>query len=487
MGKQSGLYKGTEYYMSFDEFLKNPASVNKELVTKIIMPEGMTIIPEGLFADFTSIGSITIPKGIVEIKDNAFARCKYLHEVNLPNTLVKMGNYIFTDCKNLKNLELPNSLQEIGLKTFVNSTLSYLQAPLSMRHFSNVLYDDLFAIDAYGDKESILFLLSSLNQDDITIEDGLVDIQDIEDKDRISFNNVFEQKNIKLRYLELPTSIDNIPKEIVKFDKYKIENEALKNRYMLNTLYLDNNTVSIGENALSNCYTLQNIYGLENIEEIEKQAFSNCRNLEVADIGNAKYLGKEIFINCVQLKTAFLNNTIKSIPSGMFMNCFHLNHIDLPEELKEIQANAFSGCSALTEIRFPDSVNSIKSGALENCISLKKVKFSEGLTDLGTNCFKNCPNIEEIELPANCKLNIFKFIEVNELNNVNKITIVGDMASIDKYKNKITNYINTNIEIEYKDKEDSLDNLITKYANDSQTTDDKERPNFNPKFNSFIK
>ena len=88
----------------------------------LTIPEGVTIIGEGAFADLSGLKTIIIPGTVKEIRQNAFRNNADLETVILQEGVEVIGNSAFQECSNLKNIELPESLTEIGEYAFSYDT-----------------------------------------------------------------------------------------------------------------------------------------------------------------------------------------------------------------------------------------------------------------------------------------------------------------------------------------------------------------------------
>lgn len=64
------------------------------------------------------VTNLVIPDGITEIPNWAFAECRNVTSVSIPNTVKSIGRGAFYNCYNLYSLSLPNSLSDIGQEAF---------------------------------------------------------------------------------------------------------------------------------------------------------------------------------------------------------------------------------------------------------------------------------------------------------------------------------------------------------------------------------
>jgi len=61
----------------------------------VVIPDGVTEIPEGFFLNQDTLTSIVIPEGVTEIPYEAFAGCVNLKKVQLPEGVTTIGDYAF--------------------------------------------------------------------------------------------------------------------------------------------------------------------------------------------------------------------------------------------------------------------------------------------------------------------------------------------------------------------------------------------------------
>lgn len=85
-----------------------------ERLTNIHIPEGVTSIEYGAFYGCESLTDITIPDNVERIDGEAFARCKKLQSIHIPEGVTSIGHGAFSDCSSLTSVTIPKSVTEIG-------------------------------------------------------------------------------------------------------------------------------------------------------------------------------------------------------------------------------------------------------------------------------------------------------------------------------------------------------------------------------------
>lgn len=78
----------------------------------VVIPDGVTFIDYGAFAQRPDIRSITMPNSVTTIGMYAFASCG-LETIKLSDNLVKMWSSAFTNCSNLRYITIPGGVKVV--------------------------------------------------------------------------------------------------------------------------------------------------------------------------------------------------------------------------------------------------------------------------------------------------------------------------------------------------------------------------------------
>ena len=81
-----------------------------ELVTDLVIPDGVTSINSQVFYNYEYLTSVTIPDSVTSIGDWAFANCSNLESVSLGDGIKDMGMAVFSGCDKLLYNECDNGI-----------------------------------------------------------------------------------------------------------------------------------------------------------------------------------------------------------------------------------------------------------------------------------------------------------------------------------------------------------------------------------------
>ena len=103
---------------------------------EVIIPDGVTEIPECALFGCASLESVTIPDSVTSIGYRAFTNCASLESVTIPDSVTSIGDYAFFNCGYYKEtldspetshltLEVPSSVTSIGSYAFYHIQFKY--------------------------------------------------------------------------------------------------------------------------------------------------------------------------------------------------------------------------------------------------------------------------------------------------------------------------------------------------------------------------
>lgn len=223
-----------------------PSPELRKQVSKIIISEGVTEIPQEAFFWFEEARSVEIADSVVAIRKSAFSACKKLEYIDLPQNLTILEAQAFMTCTGLKEISIPEGIKSTPYRLFYNcASLKTVNLPQTLTKVG----EETFAY--CKSLESIIF----------------------------------------------PDSVTEIDHCVFWYC------ESLK------TFKFPSKVEKVNTNMFYGCKSLETVELTDNILAIEGGAFYNCTSLKELDlpdgvhtIGNGAFAGvvapTKLFINC---------------------------------------------------------------------------------------------------------------------------------------------------------------------------------------------
>ena len=389
-------------------------------LTSIVIPNSVTSIGSNAFAQCSELTSITIPNSVISIGSNAFAQCSRLTSITIPNSVTSIGNGVFEYCSSLASVIIPNSVTSIGTYAFegcnvltsivIGSGITSIEYnAFNNTNLKKVIWltntppegasyaagaINYVANDQYSFSNKVVypFLSSYFDVDGIryvpvSLSDKTCDAIDClynESAKDIKISSTVTNKGVTL-------SVNNIMPYI-----------GYRNNY-IESLVIDDNISSIGEQAFNGCSSIKEIRIKPAITEIGNSAFSNCTNLKkfiIEDSDVELKLGARIVESC-QLDSVYIGRNInyptsKSEGYSPFYSNTTLRAVKITDKETEISENEFYGCTNLQRVIIGDGVTSIGNWAFSGCSSLKFFTFGSEVKTIGQEAFSDCTAVTEI-------------------------------------------------------------------------------------------
>lgn len=92
--------------------------LNNELVTELVIPEGVKAINNLAFYRLESITKIVMPNTLKSIGEEAFYGCKNLKSLEIPNNVTSIGELAFCACDSLESLTIGDGIELIPRSAF---------------------------------------------------------------------------------------------------------------------------------------------------------------------------------------------------------------------------------------------------------------------------------------------------------------------------------------------------------------------------------
>lgn len=113
-----GCYKLESVELSSTiRLIDNGAFYGCRSLSRITLPERLRRIGESAFFGCKSLVSVSIPESVTAIGSGAFMECAALEDVKLPKTVTEIERWCFANCQSLKTIDLSN-IKSIGANAF---------------------------------------------------------------------------------------------------------------------------------------------------------------------------------------------------------------------------------------------------------------------------------------------------------------------------------------------------------------------------------
>ena len=270
---------------------------------------------DNLYLNGELVTDLVIPEGVTSISDYAFRGCSNLTSITIPNSVTSIGNEAFASCSSLTNITIPDSVTSIGENAFQNcNNLNYYE------------YENAYYLGNYSNHYILLVKAKENSITNCTINNVT----------KFIYNNAFENCT-KLEGITIPSSI------------ISIGDSAFKRCINLTTLTILEGVTTIGNSTFEQCESLTNVTIPNSVISIGELAFNACSQLNsVVLSNNIVTISSQAFGNCTRLKSINIPDTVTSIGYAAFMNCKYLEFIIIPESVTSIGYHAFDDCKNLT-------------------------------------------------------------------------------------------------------------------------------------------
>lgn len=114
--------------------------------TVVVIPSKINGVPVETISNTafqnSAVTSVTIPDSVTAIYSGAFANCSQLTNISIPNSVTFIGFSTFEHCTSLKSITLPSSLRSISEALFSGcSQLTTIHIPVSVTFIENDAFD----------------------------------------------------------------------------------------------------------------------------------------------------------------------------------------------------------------------------------------------------------------------------------------------------------------------------------------------------------
>lgn len=147
------------------------AAFERSAVTSVTIPDSVTAIHDGAFANCSQLTNISIPNSVTSIGFSAFEHCTSLKSITLPSSLRSISEALFFCCSQLTTIHIPDSVSSIQSYAFYYcGNLETIRIPVS------VTFIGVYAFDGCPSSMTVTYSGSKTQWDKITGTDELLNI-----------------------------------------------------------------------------------------------------------------------------------------------------------------------------------------------------------------------------------------------------------------------------------------------------------------------
>ena len=144
------------------------AAFERSAVTSVTIPDSVTAIHDGAFANCSQLTNISIPNSVTSIGFSAFEHCTSLKSITLPSSLRSISEALFFGCSQLTTIQIPDSVPSIQSYAFYHCrNLETIHIPVS------VTFIGVYAFDGCPSSMTVTYSGSKKQWDKITGTDEL--------------------------------------------------------------------------------------------------------------------------------------------------------------------------------------------------------------------------------------------------------------------------------------------------------------------------
>lgn len=303
---------------------------------EIILSEKMSYIPDNCFRNCKNLKEITIPDSVARVNDGAFSGCEKLEKVNLGDKLVSLGFGVF-EGTNIKDIYLGEDVLAVNGAFSGCDTLENITVNENNKHYA--FEDDvLYYISSYTKTKEIELFLASSDKKTFCVPEDVTGISSY------AFNNCKNLEEICVNIEKLNFAYGGLKVQMLSMaEAFTIGEGAFKGCENLRRADLTSVYV-IEDSAFEDCVNLKDVTFNCNGCRFGARSFANTGFENIVIKGYFIELGKEMFADCLNLKSVEFKENVEEIPADIVANCPSLERVFVSRTVSAVDEDAFSGC-----------------------------------------------------------------------------------------------------------------------------------------------
>ena len=330
-------------------------------LTSINIPDSVKYMGYSVFADCSSLNSVTGMASVKNINYSAFKNCVSLTTISIPNGVTRIWDDAFSGCTNLTSINIPDGVTNVGSNAFSGSGLTSINIPNSVKYMDHSVFAGCSSLSSVTGMASVTNISAA------------------------AFKNC-----VRLTAINIPNGVA------------QIYDDAFSGCTSLTSIHIPDTVTEIGDNAFKECINLKTVTGMNGVNQIGGfygSTFYGCKALTSIHIPDSVVTIKPKTFAYSGLTSVTGMKNVTSIANAMFYECTALESVPVMKNLITIEGNAFYDCKQLTKVTIPDSVTTIEYGAFSGCSSLTSVTIPDKITTIARSVFSDCTNLTEVILP----------------------------------------------------------------------------------------
>lgn len=341
--------------------------LNGELVTDVVIPDGIEAIGDYAFFSYDRLTGVALPQGYINLSNSVFAETPVGYLIGT----------IYTDDKGIQY----KIISERALVVYVPEGVAESDIP--------------DYIDETGNNYPVIKTTTVIDSGpgwEILYVDGVTTL-------------IISSSTYNYSLHSLPPWYDyhgKIQNVIIESGVTRIGDYAFYDLSELRSVTIPDSVTLLGSSAFQNCISLTEVSIPKSIPVIDDNAFSYCYKLAEVNLeeGLSK-IGISAFQYCTSLTEVSIPKSVLIIDDAAFSHCYELTTVNLEEGLQAIGNSAFAICRKLESIDIPDSVTIIGTWIFEDARSLTQITVGEGLSTLHDGTFGYAVALKEFTIPKN--------------------------------------------------------------------------------------